>query len=219
MPEDAKIKILLLSDQVVDRIYNEHIRRMFPDVDLILSCGDLPYYYLEYVLDILNRPLYFVHGNHDSVVEHGSHGERRYPWGAENLHRRVMRHKGLIMLGFEGSIRYSRSRYQYTQFEAWVQVLSKLPRLFWNRLVHGRALDILLTHSPAYQIGDREDPPHRGFIAYRWLIEKFKPRFHFHGHIHRHDHRRSKPMKYQDTMIVNACPYQVVEIDPGDFNG
>ena len=35
---------------------------------LILACGDLPYYYLEYIVGLLDVPLFYVHGNHDKVV-------------------------------------------------------------------------------------------------------------------------------------------------------
>ena len=59
------MKILAVSDQVVKSIYSEHIRERFGDVDMVLSCGDLPYSYLEYIASMLNVPCFFVHGNHD----------------------------------------------------------------------------------------------------------------------------------------------------------
>ncbi|QLQ07363.1 MAG: hypothetical protein HZY76_15965 [Anaerolineae bacterium] len=33
-------------------------------IDAIVSCGDLPFYYLEYLAGVLNAPTYFVFGNH-----------------------------------------------------------------------------------------------------------------------------------------------------------
>jgi len=42
----------------------------FGDVELVLSCGDLPYYYLEYIVSMLNVPLLYVHGNHDAPPEY-----------------------------------------------------------------------------------------------------------------------------------------------------
>ncbi|MGD2026754.1 MAG: metallophosphoesterase [Anaerolineales bacterium] len=210
-----KIRILSLSDQVVDRLYSEHVKRMFPDIDMIISCGDLPYYYLEFILDMLNVPMLFVHGNHDPIEEIASHGVRKEPWGAENMHEKCVVHNGVIFLGFEGSIRYSDNLHQYTQRQAWLQVLRKIPRLVWNRIRYGRFVDVLITHSPAFGIGDDEDQAHIGFKAYRWLIEIFKPSYHFHGHVHIYDHGNFKPKSFGSTLVINTCSYRRVEIKIG----
>jgi predicted phosphodiesterase len=58
-------KVLAVSDQVVERIYSLAANGHFQDVSLILGCGDLPYTYLEYLVSMLNAPLYYVPGNHD----------------------------------------------------------------------------------------------------------------------------------------------------------
>ena len=47
------MKILALSDVELPAVNSTRIRERFPDVDLVISCGDLPYYYLEYVLSSL----------------------------------------------------------------------------------------------------------------------------------------------------------------------
>lgn len=209
----GKTRILLLSDQVVERFYNEQVRTIFADVDMVISCGDLPYYYLEFILDRLNVPLYYVHGNHDPEVEFAAHGERKHPWGAASLHRKIVSHDGIILVGFEGSIRYSKAKYQFSQWEAWLQVVQKFPALLWNRIRYGRYLDILVTHSPAYQVGDAEDRAHTGFKAYRWFLTVFRPRYHFHGHIHHYDHRELVPQQFEKTTVINACPYRVVDYE------
>jgi len=209
------IRILSLSDQVVDRIYSPHVKNMFAGVDLILSCGDLPFYYLEYVLDTLNVPMYFVHGNHDPEVEIGNHGERKQPWGAENIHCKLVEHQGVIILGFEGAIRYSDGKHQYTQFEAWRQVLRMVPGLVWKKFSTGRFLDILVTHSPALGLGDDVDPAHTGFQAYRWLLRVFKPRYHLHGHVHIYDNNERKPRIFQETTILNVSSFQRLDFRPG----
>jgi len=51
------MKILALSDVELPAVYSFRIRERFPDADLAISCGDLPYYYLEYVLSSLDSPL------------------------------------------------------------------------------------------------------------------------------------------------------------------
>ena len=211
--EDSKLKILSLSDQVVEYLYGPHLGELFPDIDLIVSCGDLPYYYLEFILDQLNVPLYFVHGNHDPEEEIAPHGTRSYPWGGIDLHQKMIVHQGLILFGLEGSIRYSKSKYQYTQSQMWGMVIRAIPGLLLNRIRYGRFLDVFITHSPAWQITDAQDPAHLGFQAFRWLLKAFKPRYHIHGHVHVYDRHDSKPVQFMETTVINTCSYKKMEID------
>ena len=207
------IKLLILSDEVVEKFYSPQVRNIFPDIELIISCGDLPYYYLEFIYDMLNVPMFFVHGNHDPEEEISAHGSRKYPWGAKNIDRKIVHHQGLIFLGLEGSIRYSKGLHQYTQSEMWARVAGLVPRLMLNRAIYGRALDVFVTHSPAYQIGDAEDPAHQGFKAFRWLLQVFKPKYQFHGHVHIYDRKDCEPRQFMQTTIINSCSYQRVDLE------
>ena len=65
----GKLRILGLSDIEIGFIYSPMVVDRFHGIDLIVSCGDLPYYYLEYVVSMLNVPMYYVRGNHASKVE------------------------------------------------------------------------------------------------------------------------------------------------------
>jgi predicted phosphodiesterase len=80
------MKVLSLSDKVVSFIYSPKVRNRFANSDLIIGCGDLPYCYLEYVLNALDLPLYFVRGNHDKVIEYNTAGQRTYPHGGVDVH-------------------------------------------------------------------------------------------------------------------------------------
>ena len=112
------MKLLAVSDVEIGFIYSPMIREKYQDVDLILSCGDLPYYYIEYMISMLNVPCYFVRGNHASIREYGVGGIRRFPWGAVDLHRRCVEDDtGLLVAGLEGSLRYNKGPHQYTQSE------------------------------------------------------------------------------------------------------
>ena len=62
------MRILTVSDKVEPVLYGPYIRERVGQIDLILACGDLPYYYLEYIVSLLDRPLYYVHGNHDKAI-------------------------------------------------------------------------------------------------------------------------------------------------------
>src|SRR5512136_1487248 len=116
------MKILSLSDVVISRIYSPQVRGLFGDIDLVLGCGDLPYYYLEFVESMLDIPTYFVRGNHAEVVEYYETGPRTHPYGTVDLHRKVVMHNGLILAGVEGSIRYRRGPFQYSQPEMWLNI-------------------------------------------------------------------------------------------------
>jgi hypothetical protein len=52
------VKILAVSDEVIERLYSLSTGGHFSDVELILGCGDLPYPYLENLISFLNVPLY-----------------------------------------------------------------------------------------------------------------------------------------------------------------
>lgn len=202
------MKILSLSDVTLPFIYSPQIRQRFPDVDLVIACGDLPYYYTEYVISALDRPLFYVRGNHDKRVEVSQEGERTGPEGGVDLHRRLVRHEGLLLAGVEGSLRYRPGRFQYSQFEMWWFVLTLAPRLLVNRLRFGRYLDIFVTHAPPAGIHDKTDLPHRGIKAFRWFIQVFQPAIHFHGHIHIYNPETTTETRLGQTRVINTYGYR-----------
>jgi Icc-related predicted phosphoesterase len=201
------MKILVVSDQVNDLIYSPGIKERFGDVDLVLSCGDLPYSYLEFIIDALNVPLLYVRGNHAVKIEYSSRGDRTSPWGAIDLHRTSTKVSGLLIAGFEGSIRYRRGNYQYSQIEMWGHVIGIIPRMIYNRLRYGRYLDILVTHSPPFGINDDKDRAHVGFNAFRWFLKMFTPRYHFHGHVHVYNSAIRVKTMFHSTEVINAYGY------------
>jgi len=56
-------RILAVADEVEESLGREALVRLRPD--LVLSAGDLPFDYLEYLVTALNVPLLYVPGNHD----------------------------------------------------------------------------------------------------------------------------------------------------------
>jgi len=211
------MKVLTISDRVVNRVYDERVRERFADVELVLSCGDLPFYYLEYVVAMLNVPLYYVLGNHCPPVrgEFAGIKIKPAPGGGVNLDGRVVNHHGLILAGLEGSIRYNQRPYhQYTEGEMRRKVFGLIPHLLIQRLRHGRYLDILLTHSPPLGVHDGRDPAHRGFRVFRWFMDVFRPRYLIHGHKHVYDSRQATESRHHDTWVINAYGYKVLEVQP-----
>ena len=63
------MKILAVSDMVVDRLYSAQVAERFHDVEMIIGCGDLPYEYLEFLVTSMNIPLVYVPGNHDPAYD------------------------------------------------------------------------------------------------------------------------------------------------------
>lgn len=211
------MRVLAISDKVVKRIYDEQVKERFADVDLILACGDLPFYYIEYVVTMLNVPAFYVLGNHCPPVRGTYPGipTKDPPGGAVNLDGRVVNHDSLILAGLEGSIRYNQRPYhQYTEGEMRRKVLGLIPRLLIQRLRHGRYLDVLVTHSPPRGIHDGEDHAHRGFGVFRWFMEVFRPQYLIHGHQHVYDPRETTETRYEDTWVINAFGYRVLDIEP-----
>lgn len=208
------MKILAISDIELGQLYQPSVVERFQDVDLIVSCGDLPHYYLEYLVSMLNIPLYYVNGNHTNKVEITTYGEKSYPWGAINLHQRsITDDTGLLISGIQGSLRYNNGAFQYTQQEMWFQVFNLTTKFMMNKIRFNRFLDIFVSHAPPWKIHDAEDLPHQGIKAFRWLIKVFKPVYHLHGHTHiyRNDSKFITP--HINTKIINCYGYREIIFD------
>jgi uncharacterized protein len=207
------MKILTISDTVDRLVYSERIVDRFGDVDLILSCGDLPAHYLDYIVSMLNKPLYYVFGNHGPQPV-APDQEPPGPAGCENIDGRVVNHQGLLIAGFEGSMRYNQNvRYQYTEREMGQKVRRLAPRLIWNKWRHGRYLDILITHAPPLGIHDEPDLCHCGFRSFVRFLDRYQPAYMIHGHVHLRFPLREQCTVYGPTTIINTYGYQVIEID------
>lgn len=208
------MKILAVSDRVMDQLYSSTVRSRHPDIDLVIGCGDLPYYYLEFLISALDVPLYFVRGNHDQGPQYTADGRTLHDvQGGVDLHGRTANCKGILLAGLEGSIRYRPyATLMYTEAEMRRHVIGMMPRLYWNRVRHGRYLDILVTHSPPFQIHDRPDIAHTGFKIFRNFISWFKPNYLLHGHIHVYRQEIPRVTVFEQTTIINVYPSRIVKV-------
>ncbi len=89
MPSRA-LKALSVSDRIDSQLLEKETYEKFKDVDLILSCGDLPYYHIEKLFQLYEVPVLYVRGNHDPRVEYGKSGPLYGPRGGIDLHNRVV---------------------------------------------------------------------------------------------------------------------------------
>jgi len=206
------VKVLSISDTIIPFIHSPAINEKVQDVDFVIACGDLPYYYQEYIIKQLNVPLYFVRGNHDPLIEYGSGEERKGPRGGVDMHLHIVREDGFILAGIEGCIRYNRGHFQYTQVEMWGHLLHLMPGLLLNRLLYGRYLDILITHAAPWGIHDKPDWTHQGVRAFNFLLRLFKPKYHFHGHNHIYETDKIVETQVGDTLVINTYGYRQMDL-------
>lgn len=184
-----------------------NLRRRYSDVELIVSCGDMPAAYLDYISSILGKPLLYVRGNHDEMYA-------TEPPGGIDLHNNLFEYKGVSFIGLEGSIQYNGGPIQYTQNEMRMKVLQLAPRLRYNRWRRGYGVDVFVTHSPPKGIHDAEDLPHQGFDAFLDFLAWYRPRYMIHGHVHTWDRRKVVDTQYKHTRILNINPYYVLTVEP-----
>ncbi len=197
--------ILALSDKVVSHIHSPTITQHFKDVDLIVGCGDLSADYLEYVVTLLPAPLVYVPGNHDP-------DSYNVPGGID-IDGRVIEINGCWIMGLGGSQRYkSRGRHQYTEYEMRKRVVRLMPRLLYNRIRCGKAMDLFITHSPAWGIHDAEDVAHTGFRIFLNVIRWFRPSVMLHGHTHIMQNIEVSETEYCGCRIFNVFPVRKVDI-------
>lgn len=218
------MRILTISDKVEPVLYGPYIRERVGSVDLILACGDLPDYYLEYIASSLDVPLYYVHGNHDKVPEQSRNEaalsvSSAFSW-AVNLHRRRACYRGLLLAGLEGCRRYNPGApFQYTEAQVQGQVRVLTALLLLNKLRYGRYLDILITHAPPRGIHDAEDLPHQGFKSYLTLLQRTRPLLMIHGHQHVYNRNLPTETVYGATRVLNTYGYRVIELAQRDDGG
>jgi Icc-related predicted phosphoesterase len=203
------MKLLVVSDVVVDWIYSPRIRQLLSDTDLAIGCGDLPSYYLEFIVDSLDIPLFHVYGNHSIPVEKLNDQTSN---GTTDLHCRMVRYQGSTFAGVEGSLRYKNGPYQYSQLFMWLNVFKLVPSLLLNRAKYGRYLNVFVSHAPAWGIHDQSDLTHRGIKAFRWLLTHFQPDYHLHGHIHVYRPDMETESDFGRTKVINAFGYRKIEL-------
>jgi len=199
------MKILAISDQVEPRFLRAgQSAPVVQKIDIILSCGDLPASYLEYLVTLLNVPLCFVLGNHDEQLL-GKHLD-----GCTCIDETTVIRKGRIIGGLSGSTDYNDGQLMFSEVEMLRKISRLYPRLLWNKLRYGRHLDIFISHSPISGILDETTHAHRGFKVLRMFDKCFKPRLHLHGHTMVKG--RKYVARYHSTEIININHFRIFDV-------
>ena len=196
------MKLLLISDEEDRYLWDHYQPGCLSGIDMILSAGDLKSVYLSFLVTMANKPLLYVHGNHDNLYD------KYPPEGCECIDDRLVTVNGLRILGLGGSQRYKEGPYQYTERQmAWR--IRKLER----KIKKAGGVDIVLTHAPLRGYGDMDNLVHRGFEAFQPLLDKWKPRYLVHGHVHlSYGARQPRVQQYGETTLINACGKYTLEI-------
>ena len=196
------MRILLLSDEADKALWDHLDRRLLEGVELVLSCGDLPASYLSFLTCFTDAPILYIHGNHDDRYE------QKPPEGCICIEDTIYNFNGLRILGLGGSMKYRPGAHMYNERD-----MQKRVRKMAFKLWRNKGFDILLTHAPAFELGDQEDLPHRGFKAIVNLLDRYKPRYMFHGHVHpEYGIGFKRERQYNDTTIINAHKRYFIDI-------
>lgn len=193
------MKILAISDVESKHLIDFFDASKYVDIDLILSAGDLNSSYLSYVVTMINKPLLYVLGNHDVRLLNNP------AEGCDCIDDDIVTFKGLRIAGLGGCMTYSGKSLQYTESEMAWRIKKKYFR-------YRKGIDILLTHAPAYGIGDGKDQAHTGYQSFISLLDKYEPKLMIHGHMHLNYGNFQREQQYKSTRIINAFDHTIIEL-------
>lgn len=187
-------RIMCVADEEDLGLYSPFAKEELKDIDFIISCGDLKPEYLEFLVTMSNKPLFYIHGNHDNRYDTNP------PLGCTCIDDDLIVYQGIRILGLGGSFRYSQDKYQYTE----LQMENRIRKLRRKIRKEG-GVDIVVTHAPIRGYGDMADYAHRGFECFEKLLYDLHPRFWLYGHVHlRYDFRLERTSTYKETTIINC---------------
>ena len=189
------MNILVLADEESKYLWDYFEKSKLDGVDLIISCGDLKPQYLSFLATFAKVPILYVHGNHDAIYE------TTPPDGCICIDDDLYVYNGIRILGLGGSQCYNFGAYQYSEKE----MRSRIFKLRRKLRKYG-GFDILVTHAPALELNDGEDLPHKGFQAFRDLLDQYKPKYFLHGHVHlTYNWQQQRICTYNNTTtVINA---------------
>lgn len=206
------LRLLAVSDEVDATLESERTRQAIGPIDLIVGCGDLEPDYLSFLADAFGVPMRFVRGNHDVGA---AWSETRRAMTPEPLDDgRVVTEDGLRLVGFSGSPIYSargleRGQQQVSGGAMWWRVLTAWPGIARRKPM------LVLSHAAPQGLNDAPDQAHRGFGAFRWLVDRIRPPLWLHGHtslVRRGIDART--IRHDGTLLVNVTGATLVELTP-----
>lgn len=197
------MKILVISDEESNYLWDNFQKDKLEGAELIISCGDLQSHYLSFLATFSNVPVLYVRGNHDNKYDLNP------PDGCICIDDTIYVHNGIRIMGLGGSMRYKPGSDQFTEKE-----MQRRIRRLRRKIARHKGVDILVTHAPAYRLGDGDDLPHQGFQTFLDFMDQYSPRFLLHGHVHLNYGRGQKRYsKYKDTHVINGFQRCLIDYD------
>ena len=205
------MKILCISDRAESMLHGPSLTSYAEGVEAVISCGDLPFDYLEYIITFLVVLFYYVLGNHDP----GPDGPE-YPGGCTPLDGQVLEvgggAGGLVLAGLSGSPLYSGGPNQYTERQMRRRARALSRRIWYRSLVGRPGPWVFVTHSPPFGLGDREDQAHVGFESFVDLIDRHDPPLWLHGHVHLYGPDQQRVTQKGETKIINVYGHRILDV-------
>jgi predicted phosphodiesterase len=190
------VKILCISDRVEPMLHGPSLTSYAAGVGAVISCGDLPFDYLEYIVTFLGAPLYYVLGNHDPSPD-----GPEYPDAG-----------GVVLAGLSGSCLYSGGPNQYTERQMRRRARALSAKATFRRLIGRPRPRVFVSHSPPFGLGDEEDPAHVGFEPFLGLIDRHEPSLWLHGHIHLYGPEGGRVTHRGETKVINVFGHRIIEV-------
>ncbi len=206
------IRILAVSDETDATLDSAVTRARIGAVDMVIGAGDLEPDYLSFVTDAFHAPLRYIRGNHD--VGSAWSATRRTLLPEPMPDGRVVEENGLRLLGFSGSPVYSEGEMQVSALAMWARVIRSSSAAQRVRPV------LVVTHAPPRDLNDADDRAHRGFTAFRWLVDRLAPPLWLHGHtalVRRGIDDRCA--QHDGTLFYNCTGATLIELHPTATDG
>ena len=201
------MEILALADAEESYLYEYFNPARTKGVELIISCGDLKAKYLEFLQTVVNVPVLYVTGNHDTRYREHT------PEGCISIEDTVYEYKGIRIAGLGGSYRYKPEKPPFMYTEA--QMAKRVKKLTRRRFRPYGGIDILVTHAPCDGYGDMDDIPHWGFECFNTLLEQEKPDLMLYGHVHKEYEGFRRELDHPSgTRLINCYGSYRFSIEP-----
>jgi hypothetical protein len=212
------IRYLAVSDEREPSLEVEANRDAIAPIDAVVGCGDLDPRWLAFLADAFAAPLAYVRGNHD----HGGDWEERTLVVPQPLESgTTSRLAGLTVGTFEwpgaGSA-HNRRRPDIAWLDAFRLLRRRLGQ--WLTSIPSRRIEpiLVISHAAPEGAGDAPDLYHRGFPAYRRILDWLQPPVWLHGHTTTAA-VDSLVVRSGPTTLVNVTGAVLVELVPPDIHG
>ncbi len=200
------IRLLAASDEADPSLDDAANRQALEPIDLVVGCGDLAPERLAFLGDTFLAPMVFVRGNHDRGGPWPTPSKVTLP--SAGIDRRSVPGIPILALPWPTP---DREPAVHRESAAWWQVIRLLGR---GWLQPGHVPWMVISHVPPRDAGDTaDDPYHRGFAAYRAVLERLSPPLWLHGHTTRASSPSWRVARGR-TIVANVSGSVLVELVP-----